>query len=161
MNFNKLIFRISKEIHESNLSNPLLIGVPRRGDIINKKISNELNILKVKHQITNVNYEPFRDDTKKETPKDKIPITPENRNVIIVDDVIYTGRTIRAVTEAIFFSGRPASINIACLIDRGNREFPIQPRFVGKNIPTSVQDHVSVLIKELDGEDNIIILWKA
>ena len=104
MDFNKLIFRISKEIHESNLSNPLLIGVPRRGDIINKKISNELNILKVKHQITNVNYEPFRDDTKKETTKDKIPITPENRNVIIVDDVIYTGRTIRAVTEAIYFS---------------------------------------------------------
>ena len=113
MDFNKLIFRISKEIHESNLSNPLLIGVPRRGDIINKKISNELNILKVKHQITNVNYEPFRDDTKKETPKDKIPITPENRNVIIVDDVIYTGRTIRAVTEAIFFSGRP--VNKYCM----------------------------------------------
>ena len=160
MDISKLIYRISKEILESQLKNPLLVGIPRRGDILNKKISNQLKIFNFDHKITNVNYTPFRDDLESIISKEKMPISPEGRNVILVDDVIYTGRTIRAVTEAVMFSGRPLSINIACLIDRGHREVPFKPKFVGKNIPTSSQDHVSVLLKEIDGKDEILINWQ-
>ena len=157
MEISKFIYRISKEIQESELKNPLLVGVPRRGDIINKKISNQLNEFGYKHQITNVNYTPFRDDLKSKIPKEKMPISPEGRDVILVDDVIYTGRTIMAVTEGVMFSGRPLTINIACLVDRGHREFPFTPKFVGKNVPTSPENHVSVLLKELDGRDEILV----
>ena len=107
MEISKFIYRISKEIQESELKNPLLVGVPRRGDIINKKISNQLNEFGYKHQITNVNYTPFRDDLKSKIPKEKMPISPEGRDIILVDDVIYTGRTIMAVTEGVMFSHKP------------------------------------------------------
>ena len=157
MDISKFIYRISKEIEESKIENPLLIGIPRRGDIINKKISNQLIKFDYKHQITNVNYTPFRDDLESKIPKEKMHISPVGRDVILVDDVIYTGRTMRAVTEAVMFSGRPLSVNIACLVDRGHREVPFTPKFVGKNVPTSPENHVSVLLKELDGRDEILI----
>ena len=157
MDISKFIYRISKEIVESEIENPLLIGIPRRGDIINKKISNQLIKFDYKHQITNVNYTPFRDDLESKIPKEKMHISPVGRDVILVDDVIYTGRTMRAVTEAVMFSGRPLSVNIACLVDRGHREVPFTPKFVGKNVPTSPENHVSVLLKELDGRDEILI----
>lgn len=157
MDISKFIYRISKEIEESEIENPLLIGIPRRGDIINKKISNQLIKFNYKHQITNVNYTPFRDDLESKIPKEKMHISPVGRDVILVDDVIYTGRTMRAVTEAVMFSGRPLSVNIACLVDRGHREVPFTPKFVGKNVPTSPENHVSVLLKELDGRDEILI----
>tara|TARA_Y100000748_G_C15285062_1_gene406089 strand:+ start:29 stop:505 length:477 start_codon:yes stop_codon:yes gene_type:complete len=157
MDISKFIYRISKEIEESEIENPLLIGIPRRGDIINKKISNQLIKFDYKHQITNVNYTPFRDDLESKIPKEKMHISPVGRDVILVDDVIYTGRTMRAVTEAVMFSGRPLSVNIACLVDRGHREVPFTPKFVGKNVPTSPENHVSVLLKELDGRDEILI----
>ncbi len=157
MDISKFIYRISKEIEESEIENPLLIGIPRRGDIINKKISNQLIKFDYKHQITNVNYTPFRDDLELKIPKEKMHISPVGRDVILVDDVIYTGRTMRAVTEAVMFSGRPLSVNIACLVDRGHREVPFTPKFVGKNVPTSPENHVSVLLKELDGRDEILI----
>ena len=157
MDISKFIYRISKEIEESEIENPLLIGIPRRGDIINKKISNQLIKFDYKHQITNVNYTPFRDDLELKIPKEKMHISPVGRDVILVDDVIYTGRTMRAVTEAVMFSGRPLSVNIACLVDRGHREVPFTPKFVGKNVPTSPENHVSFLLKELDGRDEILI----
>ena len=157
MDISKFIYRISREIEESEIENPLLIGIPRRGDIINKKISNQLIKFNYKHQITNVNYTPFRDDLESKIPKEKMHISPVGRDVILVDDVIYTGRTMRAVTEAVMFSGRPLSVNIACLVDRGHREVPFTPKFVGKNVPTSPENHVSVLLKELDGRDEILI----
>ena len=157
MDISKFIYRISREIEESEIENPLLIGIPRRGDIINKKISNQLIKFDYKHQITNVNYTPFRDDLELKIPKEKMHISPVGRDVILVDDVIYTGRTMRAVTEAVMFSGRPLSVNIACLVDRGHREVPFTPKFVGKNVPTSPENHVSVLLKELDGRDEILI----
>ncbi len=157
MDINKLLFRISKEIQESKIQNPLLIGIPRRGDIIAKKISNLLKNDNFKHSLINVNYSPFRDDNDDDVEKEAIAISPTDRNVIIVDDVIYTGRTMRAVIEAIMFSGRPNSIKIACLIDRGHRELPFNPKFVGKNLPTSNDEHVSVLLKEIDGEDKVVI----
>ena len=75
--------------------------------------------------------------------------------MVLIDDVIYTGRTLRASIEAVMHSGRPKSITLACLIDRGHRELPITPKFVGKNIPTNESEYVSVFLEEIDNEDRI------
>ena len=79
----------------------------------------------------------------------------QNKNVILIDDVLYTGRTIRASMEALFSTGRPKNIKLATLVDRGHRELPIRPDFIGKNIPTSSKEHVRVFMKEFDGKDAI------
>ena len=80
-----------------------------------------------------------------------------NKNVIIVDDVIYTGRTVRAALDALLNHGRPTSIQLAVLIDRGHREIPIRPDYVGKNIPTSKDEHINVCVNEIDSEDCVYL----
>ena len=82
-------------------------------------------------------------------------VNPQDRDVILIDDVVYTGRTLRASIEAVIYSGRAKSISVACLIDRGHRELPISPRFVGKNIPTNESEYVSVYLNELDDKDEV------
>ena len=105
-----------------------------------------------------MDYLPFRDDLDKNLEKNILDISPENRKVILIDDVIYTGRTLRASIEAVMYSGRPKSISLLCLIDRGHRELPITPKFVGKNIPTNQDEYVSVFLKEIDNEDKVEVL---
>ena len=155
MEIEKTLYRLSKEISESDLSNPLLIGIPRRGDLLTKRISKYLIEFGFKHDIDTVNYRPFRDDLDQELEKSNLNISPEDRNIVLIDDVIYTGRTLRASIEAVMHSGRPKSITLACLIDRGHRELPITPKFVGKNIPTNESEYVSVFLEEIDKEDRI------
>ena len=155
MEIEKTLYRLSKEISESDLSNPLLIGIPRRGDLLTKRISKYLIEFGFKHDIDTVNYRPFRDDLDQELEKSNLNISPENRNIVLIDDVIYTGRTLRASIEAVMHSGRPKSITLACLIDRGHRELPITPKFIGKNIPTNESEYVSVFLEEIDKEDRI------
>ena len=84
-----------------------------------------------------------------------LKINPGDRNVILIDDVIYTGRTLRASIEAVMHSGRPKLISLLCLVDRGHRELPISPKFIGKNIPTNESDYVSVFLEEIDNIDKI------
>lgn len=151
----KTLYRLSKEISESDLSNPLLIGIPRRGDLLTKRISKHLIEFGFEHDIDTVNYRPFRDDLDEELEKSNLNISPEDRDIVLIDDVIYTGRTLRASIEAVMHSGRPKSITLACLIDRGHRELPITPKFVGKNIPTNESEYVSVFLEEIDKEDRI------
>ena len=155
MQIEKTLYRLSKEISESDLSNPLLIGIPRRGDLLTKRISKYLIEFGFKHDIDTVNYRPFRDDLDQELEKSNFNISPEDRNIVLIDDVIYTGRTLRASIEAVMHSGRPKSITLACLIDRGHRELPITPKFIGKNIPTNESEYVSVFLEEIDKEDRI------
>ena len=155
MEIEKTLYRLSKEISESDLSNPLLIGIPRRGDLLTKRISKYLIEFGFKHDIDTVNYRPFRDDLDEELEKSNLTISPEDRDIVLIDDVIYTGRTLRASIEAVMHSGRPKSITLACLIDRGHRELPITPKFVGKNIPTNESEYVSVFLEEIDKEDRI------
>ena len=137
MTIDKILYRLSKEIIESNISNPYLLGIPKRGDLLAQRISNNLSGENFKHDLGKVDYLPFRDDLDKNLEKNILDISPENREVILIDDVIYTGRTLRASIEAVMYSGRPKSISLLCLIDRGHRELPITPKFVGKNIPVS------------------------
>jgi pyrimidine operon attenuation protein/uracil phosphoribosyltransferase len=84
-------------------------------------------------------------------------LTLPGKVIVLVDDVIFTGRTARAALDALMDLGRPRRIQLAVLIDRGHRELPIKPDFVGKNVPTSRQEIVSVLVKEIDGEDKVVI----
>jgi len=86
-----------------------------------------------------------------------IPFSIKDKTVILVDDVLFTGRTIRAALDAIIDLGRPTAIQLACLIDRGHRELPIRPDYVGKNLPTSTSEHVHVRVRELDGLDEVAI----
>ncbi|PYM27990.1 MAG: bifunctional pyr operon transcriptional regulator/uracil phosphoribosyltransferase PyrR [Candidatus Rokuibacteriota bacterium] len=86
-----------------------------------------------------------------------IPFSIKNKTVVLVDDVLYTGRTIRAALDALIDLGRPTSIQLAILIDRGHRELPIRPDFIGKNLPTSRRESVAVRLKEHDGEDRVVI----
>jgi pyrimidine operon attenuation protein/uracil phosphoribosyltransferase len=86
-----------------------------------------------------------------------IPFSIKNKTVVLVDDVLYTGRTIRAALDALIDLGRPGSIQLAILIDRGHRELPIRPDFIGKNLPTSRREMVAVRLKEHDGEDRVVI----
>ena len=155
MTIDKILYRLSKEIIESNISNPYLLGIPKRGDLLAQRISNNLSGENFKHDLGKVDYLPFRDDLDKNLEKNILDISPENREVILIDDVIYTGRTLRASIEAVMYSGRPKSISLLCLIDRGHRELPITPKFVGKNIPTNQDEYVSVFLKEIVNEDKV------
>ena len=155
MDINKTLFRLSKEITESEFNNPLLIGIPRRGDLLAKRLSNNLIQFNYSHDLDTVDYLPFRDDLEKEVKKTNLSINPQDREIILIDDVIYTGRTLRASIEAVVFSGRPKSISLLCLIDRGHRELPISPKFIGKNIPTNENEYVSVFLQEIDDVDKV------
>ena len=153
----KILFRLSKEITESNHQNPLLIGIPRRGDLIAKRISNNLKNFDFSHDLDTVNYLPFRDDINEDIEKTLLTINPLDRDVILIDDVIYTGRTLRASIEAEMHSGQPKLISLLCLVDRGHRELPISPKFIGRNIPTNENEYVSVFLDEIDNIDKIEI----
>ena len=155
MDINKALFRLSKEITESEFTNPLLIGIPRRGDLLAKRLSNNLIQFNYSHDLETVDYLPFRDDLENEVKKTNLSINPQDREIILIDDVIYTGRTLRASIEAVVFSGRPKSISLLCLIDRGHRELPISPKFIGKNIPTNENEYVSVFLQEIDDIDRV------
>ena len=89
-----------------------------------------------------------------------LPFTIDGARVILVDDVLYTGRTIRAAIDALFDYGRPAAVQLAVLVDRGHRELPIRPDYVGKNLPTAPQERISVRVEECDGVDEVVLVRK-
>ena len=105
----------------------------------------------------------YRDDTDLKIKTDISPtiidLNINNSNVILIDDVLFTGRSVRAAMDALMDYGRPSSIQLSVLVDRGHRELPISPDYVGKNIPTSRNEKVNVLITEIDGKDGVEISW--
>lgn len=161
----RALVRISHEIVEKNkgVEDVVLIGVKRRGEPLAERICKNIEEFEgVKIPVGSVDITLYRDDlTKKyEQPhmnSEKINVDIENKVVIIVDDVIYTGRTVRAAIDAIFHEGRPKMIQLAVVVDRGHRELPFRPDYVGKNVPTSKSEIVSVEVAEIDGEDAVKI----
>ena len=162
---NRAIKRISFEIEEKNkgFGKVCLVGVRRRGvslaNMIAEYIRQNENIAV---PVGSVDITMYRDDKKITDSSDCIPdaLIPfdiTGMNVIIVDDVIHTGRTVRAAIDALFSMGRPSSIQLAVLVDRGHRELPIRPDYVGKNIPTSSSETVKVNVEEFDGEISVAI----
>ena len=160
---NRALVRISHEIIEKNHGTDklCLIGIKTRGIPLAyriaeniKKIDNkdievgELDITLYRDDLTMIAKNPILNDT-------KIPFSVEGKTVVLVDDVIFTGRTARAALDAVMATGRPSKIQLAVLIDRGHSELPIRATFVGKNIPTSLSEVVSVHLTEHDGQTNV------
>ena len=156
----RAITRITYEIIERNkdLSQIVLVGIKTRGVFIARRIQERLSQLEqIDVPVAELDTKPFRDDTKATEDTTVLPVDIAHREVILIDDVLYTGRTIRAAIDNLVSHGRPARVSLAVLVDRGHRELPIRPDFVGKNIPTSKSEEIIVEMKELDGQDRVLI----
>ena len=159
----RAIARISYEIIERNkgAENLCFVGILSRGVYIAERISGKVKELEgVSTEVGILDITAYRDDEKYSENVDRTdsPFDVRDKRVIIVDDVIFTGRSARAAIDAVMKRGRPKSIQLAALVDRGHRELPIRPDYVGKNVPTSLDEAVKVMMKEADGEDKVIIL---
>lgn len=161
---NRALTRISHEIIEKNkgVDNVIILGIKTRGVVMAQRIVNKVNDFesqKIPFDVLDITF--YRDDLIKKTVhpivNNRLNINVENKIVILVDDVIFTGRTLRAAIEAVFDTGRPKKIQFAALIDRGHRELPLKPDYIGKNIPTSTKEVIKVKIKEIDDIDEVIL----
>ena len=161
----RALTRISHEILERNSgsSTITLLGIPTRGAHLAKRIAEIISKIEgVPIQVGTLDITLHRDDLRMRPPRALMPtmipsLGVEGRNVILVDDVLYSGRTIRAALDALGEIGRPKSVQLAILVDRGHRELPIRADYVGKNIPTSAAQSVIVHLTELDGADEVLI----
>ena len=161
----RALTRLSFEIVEktSDIENLVLVGIKTRGVTIAKILSD--NIFRntgIRPTLCELDITFYRDDILKD-PTVKgcaFDIDITGKELIIVDDVLYTGRTVRAAIEAIFSQGRPSKIGLAVLIDRGHRELPIRPDYVGKNVPTSQKETVQVSFEETDGSTDVVLYDK-
>ena len=157
----RAITRITYEIIERNkeLDKIVLAGIKTRGVHIAKRIQDRLKQLEgLDVPLAEIDTKPFRDDVKVEEDTTRIPVDITNRDVILVDDVLYTGRTIRAAIDNLVSVGRPATVSLAVLVDRGHRELPIRADYVGKNIPTSAVEEIVVHVSEIDDTDDVLII---
>ena len=161
----RALSRIAHEICERNngATQITLLGVPTRGAHLAFRLAELIEKIEGSPiQVGTLDTTLFRDDLRLKAPRALMPtnipsLGIENRTVVLVDDVLYSGRTIRAALDALGDIGRPARVQLAVLIDRGHRELPIRADFVGKNIPTSTSQSVKVLLSELDGIDDVQI----
>ena len=160
----RAITRITYEIIERNkdLNKIVLAGIKTRGVFIAHRIQERLEQLEnISVPVVELDIKPFRDDVKSGEDTSIISVDMTEREVILVDDVLYTGRTIRAAIDNIVTHGRPSRVSLAVLVDRGHRELPIRPDYVGKNIPTSRSEEIIVEMTELDGQDRVLITEEA
>lgn len=158
----RAVARISYEIDERNKGTDdlVLIGIMSRGVYIAKRIADKLRELEGYNENVGVlDITSFRDDDKNIPDSDKtdIPFDIQNKSVVLVDDVMFTGRSCRAAIDAVMSRGRPKNIQLAVLVDRGHRELPLRPDYVGKNVPTSLDESVRVMVREADGCDMAVI----
>ena len=158
---NRAITRITYEIIERNkdLSQVVLAGIKTRGVYLANRIQKRLAQLEgIDIPVGEVDTKAFRDDMKVEEDSTFIPVDITDRQVILIDDEIYTGRTIRAAIDNLVSHGRPSRVGLAVLVDRGHRELPIRADYVGKNIPTSQTEKIIVEMTEIDGQDRVLIM---
>ncbi|KRL57262.1 MULTISPECIES: bifunctional pyr operon transcriptional regulator/uracil phosphoribosyltransferase PyrR [Furfurilactobacillus] len=166
MAMQRALTRITYEIIERNrgIGNLVLIGVKTRGVYLADRIASRLHQLEdTVVPVGQLDVSGYRDDIANSEPTTKAAISNLNtsvtdKKVVLVDDVLFTGRTIRAAMDAIMDLGRPNSINLAVLVDRGHRELPIRADFVGKNIPTAQNERIQVSVNEVDGKDSVEII---
>ncbi len=157
--------RIAHEIIEHNhgLENVVLLGIPTRGAFLGERIANFLKEIQSPVPVGTLDITLHRDDLRMRPPKPLLPtLIPnggiEGKDIVLVDDVLYSGRTIRAALDAIGEIGRPATVQLAVLVDRGHRQLPIRADYVGKNIPTAASESVKVALEEIDGKDYVEII---
>ena len=158
---NRAITRITYEIIERNkeLNQVVLAGIKTRGVHLAHRIQKRLAQLEqIDIPVAEIDTKPFRDDKKsQEEDTTLIPVDITDHQVILIDDVLYTGRTIRAAIDNLVSHGRPSRVSLAVLVDRGHRELPIRTDYIGKNIPTSRTEEIIVEMTETDGQDRILI----
>ena len=160
----KTISRLTFEIIEkvSNLNNLLLIGIPTRGVDLAQVLGKELLIktgVNVKRGIIDPTF--YRDDQNRVGTRliqaTDLPTPIEKQEILLIDDVIYTGRTIRAAIDALYSWGRPQRVMLLVMVDRGNRELPIQPDFCGKKVPTSKSESINLRLNNVDNEEGVFL----
>lgn len=167
----RALTRIAHEIIERNkgVENCILVGIKTRGIYLAQRLAERIEHIEGETiEVGEVDITLYRDDltlkTKSQDPEIKgtdIAVDINDKKVILVDDVLYTGRTVRAALDALIDLGRPSQIQLAVLIDRGHRELPIRPDFVGKNVPTSKNEIVEARLKEIDQTDEVVIKQKT
>ena len=161
----RVITRIAHEIVERNkgVENIMLVGIRTRGVPLAERVADEIEkIEKVRPPVGVLDITLYRDDLSTMACQPvvrptEMPVDIGGRTIILVDDVLFTGRTIRSALDALIDMGRPRSIQLAVLVDRGHRELPIRADYVGKNVPTAAREIVSVLLSELDGEEKVVL----
>jgi pyrimidine operon attenuation protein/uracil phosphoribosyltransferase len=164
----RTLVRIAHEIVEKNAEADQLaiVGIHRRGALLAQRVHRLVeDLLDARVPLGDVDITFYRDDvgTRLDQPvvhASHVGFSLEGMTVVIVDDVLYTGRTVRSAIEALFAYGRPDRVQLAVLADRGHRELPIRPDYVGKNLPTSRTERVHVRLEELDGVDEVAIIAK-
>ncbi|MDO8731711.1 MAG: bifunctional pyr operon transcriptional regulator/uracil phosphoribosyltransferase PyrR [Actinomycetota bacterium] len=157
--------RIAHEIVEKakGASDLVILGIPTRGVYLAQRIAGVISEIEgIQVPVGSLDITLYRDDLRLQPPRALEPTSIpsggiDNKTVVLVDDVLYSGRTIRAALDALNDVGRPAAVRLAVLVDRGHRELPIRPDYVGKNIPTSSTEQVFVRLAELDGTDSVEI----
>ena len=160
----RTLVRIAHEIVEKNAGRSVaLVGIHRRGAHLARRVHRLVcDLLDAEVPPGEIDIAFYRDDlaTRRVDPavnSSHLPFRLEDYTVVLIDDVLYTGRTVRAAIDALFDYGRPARVQLAVLADRGHRELPIRPDYVGKNLPTARNERVNVEVQELDGSDQVTI----
>ena len=160
----KTVSRLTSEVIEKvkNLDNLLLVGIPTRGIDLAEVLEKELFCktgLKIRKGIIDPTF--YRDDQNRVGTRlikaTDIPTPIEKQEILLIDDVIYTGRTIRAAIDALYSWGRPQRVMLLVMVDRGHRDLPIQPDFCGKKVPTSKNESISVRLKNIDNEEGVFL----
>jgi pyrimidine operon attenuation protein/uracil phosphoribosyltransferase len=169
----RALTRIAHEVLEKNkgIEGCVLVGIRTRGVFLARRVAERiLDIEGVPVSVGELDITRYRDDRPEDEradaghPRDasgpelSLPFSTKDKRIILFDDVLYTGRTIRAALDALMDHGRPQSIQLAVLVDRGHRELPIRPDYVGKNVPTSRQEQIRVSLREFDGTDQVTIM---
>jgi pyrimidine operon attenuation protein / uracil phosphoribosyltransferase len=161
----RTLVRVAHEIVEKNAGRPVaLVGIHRRGAHLAQRLHALVtDLLETEVPLGDIDIAFYRDDlsTRAADPEvhsTHLPFRLDEYSVVLIDDVLYTGRTARAGIDALFDYGRPARVQLAVLADRGHRELPIRPDYVGKNLPTSREERVNVRVTEVDGVDEVAIV---
>ena len=156
--------RIANEIVERNkgVKDLVLVGVKTRGVPFAYRLAKKISEIEDEHvNVFTLDISLYRDDLKeigyKPRLNEEFNYDVDNKTVVLVDDVIYTGRTVRAALDALIHRGRPKKVQLAVLVDRGHREFPIRPDYVGKNVPTSKEELIGVEFEEVDNNNQVVI----
>jgi pyrimidine operon attenuation protein / uracil phosphoribosyltransferase len=161
----RAVARLAHEVVERNegVQSLVLVGLRTRGIPLARRLQQrilEFEGAEVPLGVLDITL--YRDDVHQRAPRalnpTSIPVDISDKTVILVDDVLYTGRTIRAALDALIDLGRPKAIQLVCLVDRGHRELPIRPDYVGKNVPTSRHEKVAVRLEEVDGVDEVVLM---
>ena len=164
--FNRTITRLAHEIVEKNrgIHNVVLIGMRTRGEFIARRIQNKIKEIELSEPSLGIlDVTLYRDDFRTRLKQPEVSVTNiefdiSEKHIVLIDDVLYTGRTVRAALDALMDLGRPHSIQLCVFVDRGHREMPIVADFIGKNIPTSINEEVKVRMREVDEEDAVYLI---